>query len=265
MTRTAHLEERLQSDDERLAVARKDLKTLSGIGMSFDELSGFTERLKGVAHRHGVAPKALCGRLLSELEQLDRGLGLESLVQTRQRELNKVGKAITKAEEKSAVLAEQNQQSRQELSSLKAQIANERETVSGELRTINAIAQSTIAELKQDLSKGIQESLDEVARLTKEALEVGKEFGQLEAMIRSNAWLEDILSLLRGEDNVTASQVRVVGLILLKSVVAWLERNYPSDMSLYSLRTMTANVVSELERWKPQVNSTEGSNSFSAN
>jgi predicted nucleic acid-binding Zn-ribbon protein len=264
-TRIAHLEERLQFDEERLAGARKDLKTLSCIGISFDELSGFTERLKGVAHRHGIDPKTLYGRLLTELEQLDKGLSLETLVQTRQLELSKIEGALSKAQEKSAVLDNQNQQLQQELSSLKAQIADERNSIVKELRTVNTTAQNTVVALKQDLSKGIQEGLDEVARLAKESLEAGKEFGKLEAMIKSNAWFEDILSLLRGEDNVTASQVRVVALILLKSIVAWLERNYPRDMSLHLLRTIIANVVVELERWKPQVSSTEGSKSFSAN
>jgi predicted nucleic acid-binding Zn-ribbon protein len=258
-------EERLQSDDERLSIARKDLKALSAIGMSFDELSGFTERLGGVAHRHGVTPEALCGRFLTELEQLDKCLGLDTILQTRQIELSKLEGAISKAQEKYAVLTGQNQQLQQELSSLKAQIADERNSVVKELRTINTMAQNTVAELKHDLSNGIQEGLDEVAKLTKEIFEAGKAFGQVEALIKSNAWFEDILSLIKGEDNVTARQVRVVGLILLKSIVAWLERNYPRDTSLHLLRTTTTNAVSELERWTPQMNSAEGSKSFSAN
>jgi len=264
-TRVAHLEERLQSADERLSVARKDLKTLSGIGMSLDDLSGFTDRLKGIAQRHEISPNALRERLLCELEQLDEGLGLETLVQTRQSDLNKVEEAISKAQEKSTVLNNQNQQLQQELSSLKAQIADEREIVVRELRTVNAMAQNAVAELKQDLSKGIQEGLNEVARLAKETLEAGKEFGKIEAIIKSNAWFEDIFCLLRGEGNVTASQVRVVTLILLKSMVTWLERNYPRDLSLHSLRTTITNSVAELERWKPQVNSAEGLKSSSAN
>jgi DNA repair exonuclease SbcCD ATPase subunit len=264
-TRVANLEERLQSDDERLSTARKDLQALSAIGMSFDELSGFSERLRGVAHRHGVTPKALCARLLTELEQLDKGLGLETLVHTRQLELNKLEQAITKAQEKSAVLNSQSQQLQQELASLKAQITGERSSVVKELRIVNTMARNTVAELKQDLSNGIQEGLDAVAKLTKEIFEAGKEFGKIEAMIKSSAWFEDMLCLLGGKDDVTASRVRVVGLILLKSIVAWLERNYPRDISLHLLRTTLTNVVGELERWKPQASLAEGSKGLSAN
>jgi chromosome segregation ATPase len=263
--RTAYLEDRLQADDERLAIARKDLKALSAIGMSFDGLSGFTERLKGVAQRHGVNPKTLNGRLLTELEQLDVGLGLEILVKTRQCELNRIEAAISKSKEKSAVLYNQNQQLQQELSSLKAQIADERNTVVKELKNVNSLARNTVTELKHDLGIGIQECQEEVAKLTKDIFEAGKEFGQMEAVIRINAWIEDILSLLKGEDNLTASQIRVVALILLKSILAWLEQKYASDTSLYSLRTMISNLVMELERWKPQVNSAEESKSLSLN
>lgn len=263
--RIAYLEERLQADDERLAVARKDLKALSAIGMSFDGLSGFTERLKGVAHRHGVDSKALNGRLLTELEQLDEGLGLEVLVQARQRQLNKIEGTIIKAQEKSAVLDNQSRQLQQQLSSFKEQIADERNTVVKELKAVNSMARNTVTELKHDLGIGIQECQEKIAVLTKDIFEAGTEFGQMEAMVKRNAWIEDILSLLRGEDNPTLSQVRVVGLILLKSITAWLERRYASDMSLYSLRTMIANLITELERWKPQVNSAEESKSLSVN
>ena len=264
-TRIAHLEERLQSDEEQLAVARKDLKALSAIGMSLDELSGFAERLKGVSHRHGIDPKALHNRLLTELERLDKGLTLETLIQTRQRELHKVEAAIAKAQEKSMMLDNQNQQLQQELSSLKVQIAGERETVSQELRNVIAIAQKTVAELEQNLSKGVQEGVDEIAKLKKEALETGKDLGELEATIKNNVWISDVLSLLKGADKVTASQVRVIGLIVLKGMESWLERNFCNDLPFYKLKRMTISLVDELEKWKPKENSTEGSKSFSAN
>lgn len=255
-TRIAHLEDRLQADDERLTVARKDLKTLSEIGISLTALSGIAERLKGVAHRHGIDPKALYNRLLTELEQLDKGLRLETLIRKKRSELHKVEVAICKAEEKLAMLINQTQQLRQEISSLKIQIADERERVSAELRTIVATAQNVVAELKQDLSKGVQGGLDELARLKNEALEAGKELGQIEAMIKNNTWLEDILSLFKCEDKIAASQVRVVVLILLKNTVAWLERNHPGDVKFHLLKTALANLILELEQWKPQVNST---------
>jgi predicted nucleic acid-binding Zn-ribbon protein len=264
-TRIAHLEEKLQSYEEGLGVAKKDLKALSNIGMSLDQLSGFAERLKGAAHRHGIEPQALYGRLLNELERLDKGLDLEALVQARQCELHRVEEAISKAQEKSVMLDNQIQRLQRELSGLKAQIADERESVSQELRNIIVTAQNIVTELKQDLGKGIQDGIGEIARLKKEALETGKELGQLEATIKSYAWLEDILSLLKGENKVSASQVRVLGITLLKSMQAWLEHNQSAVITFYTISTLITSLISELERWKPKANSVEGSKSLSPN
>jgi predicted nucleic acid-binding Zn-ribbon protein len=248
-TRIAHLEETLQSNDEKLAAARKDLRILSSIGMPFDELSGFTERLKGVAHRHDIKPKALCSRLLTELEQLDKGLGLEVLVQTRQRALDKIEGAIVKAQEKFAVLSNENQQLEQELSSLKTQIVEERNCLANELRGINAIAQSTIATLREELSNGIQEGIEEVAGLKTKAIELGQEIGWFDAAVEANEWIKKLFSLARGDD-VNASDVRVIGLMLLRAMSSWLDRNYGSDTSTYLLKGTIGSAVSQLERWK---------------
>jgi predicted nucleic acid-binding Zn-ribbon protein len=263
--RITSLEDKLQTDEEHLATARKDLKALASIGMNIDELTGFAGRLKGVAQQHDIAPKVLHNRLLTELEHLDKGLALETLIQTRQQELHKLEQTIARTQEKSAMLKSQNQQLQQELASLKAQIATERQSVSGELRKIVALAQDTVSELQQKLGKGVQESLDEIARLKTEALGLGKELGKLEATIKNNAWLEDILSLLKGEDKVEANQVRVIILTLLKSLVTWLERNRASITIFYTLSTTVNGLISELERWQPKENMSEGSKSFRAN
>jgi predicted nucleic acid-binding Zn-ribbon protein len=263
-TRIAQLEDKLESQELRLAGARKDLKALAGVGMSLDELSGFIQRLKGVAHRHGIDPKALYGRLLTELEQLDRGLDVETIVQTKQQELNKVEAAIAKAREESVTLDHRVQQLRQELSTLKAQITDEKESLSQELKSMIIVVHDSMAGLKRGLGKGIQEGLDEVNRLKEEAIELGKELGQIDVTIKSNAWLEGVLSLLKGEDKATASEIRVIALILLKSVLAWLERNRYSEIMAYSLTTTIKILVSEFERWKPNANSAESSKIFSA-
>ena len=64
------LEDRVQNADERLATTRKDLKELSGIGMSPEYLSVFTQRLKIIAQRHSMKPEVVCNKLMDELEQI---------------------------------------------------------------------------------------------------------------------------------------------------------------------------------------------------
>lgn len=63
---------------------------LSGSGMSLNDLSGFAECLKEIAQHHGIRPGVLCNQLIGELEQLDKGLGLETILQTKRNELSKM-------------------------------------------------------------------------------------------------------------------------------------------------------------------------------
>lgn len=52
--RIQELEQRAQAADERLAVARRELQTLAGLGLSLDDLPGFVQRIAGVAQRQGL-------------------------------------------------------------------------------------------------------------------------------------------------------------------------------------------------------------------
>jgi predicted nucleic acid-binding Zn-ribbon protein len=253
--RVVKLEEKLQTDEERLAVARKDLNILSSLGITFDELSGITERIKGVAHRHNIDPKVSYNRLLTELEQMDKGLSLETLIEQRNNELQKVDSVIVKSQEKSTTLCNQNRQLQQELSTLKAQIADESETISRELKTITGIAQKVVEESKRKLNKGVQESLNEVANLKTEAMEAGRECGRLEAMIKQNNWVEPFVSILKGEDTFSESELRIMFIMILRSLRSWFERHKYSATITFSLKNATNNLITEIERWNPETNS----------
>ena len=50
--------------------------------------------------------------------------------------------------------------------------------------------------------------LNEVKHLKDQALEVGKEIGQYEGIIKVNQWLIDLMTLVRGEDGLEAQRVR---------------------------------------------------------
>lgn len=74
------LEERAYAADKQLLDARRDLKNLDKMGMSLQELSKFTAKLKEVSARHDIKPEDLSRRLFKELAVLAKGLGLESLI-----------------------------------------------------------------------------------------------------------------------------------------------------------------------------------------
>ena len=200
--RVRELEDRAQNADERLTTARKDLKILSGIGISPDNLSAFTQRLKVIAQRHSIKSGALCSRLVDELEQLDEGLGLETIMKTKKQELCRIEDTILKAKEESTALTSTNEKLRQERSSLRAALLEERRHIIKDVKAINTTAISMIAKLEQDLGAGVRGSVIEVNKLRNQALQLGKELGQFKQMIESNKWLKGLQAMIEGDEEL---------------------------------------------------------------
>jgi len=278
-SRVIGLEGRAQRADERLAIARKDLKELSGIGMSLDNLTAFTQRLKVVAQRHGIKPEVLSSKLMDELEQLDEGLGLDTINKAKNQELCRIDSAIRKGEEKSTAISNTNEKLRQERSELKAVLSEERRHITNNIVAINRIAENTIAELeaaiseerrhitkdfeainlsvvstitklKQDLAAGVRGSVIEVNKLKNQALQLGRELGQFNEMIESNKWLKGLQALAKGDEEVEPDQVRVIGITVLRSILSWMKHYYENSNSPWWLVSIS-NLLGELERWKP--------------
>jgi len=273
------LEDRAQSADERLATARKDLKELSGIGMSPEYLSAFTQRLKIIAPRHGMKPEVVCSKLMDELEQLDEGFGLEIITKAKKQELRRIEAALLKTKEESAGISITNEKMRQERSELKvvlteerrhitnnieaistsalstlaeleAAISEERRHITKDFEAINLSSVSTIAELNQNLRSGVGESVSEVNRLRDRALELGKDLGQYNEIIESNKWLKSFQALIKGDEEIEPDQVRVIGITVMKAMLSWVEHYYQDNRAPYMLRSTISSLIGELERWK---------------
>lgn|GEM_PF-1135678 len=251
LSRQVHeLEQRAQAADERLAVARRELEALAGLGLSLDDLPGFVERLSGVAQRHGIEPRVLLERLLHELEELETCLGLESLLEMKQKELDRVERAIVKAQREREALDYAIEQLRQQREGLRRSIAEEESHVRKELRAVAKIARDASGELRQDLQNGVAEALLEVRKLRDQALELGQEFGHFQATIEANEWLRNLLILVKGDGDIDASRVRAIGLPVLRGVQRWLEQNQKDIQLPYLLRTQIGAAIQELEQWK---------------
>lgn len=244
------LEHRAQAADERLAAARGELKALAALGISLDELPGLFQRLAGVAHRHGIKPAALMGRLLHELEQLDAALGLETLVESKRAEMSRIEQDIVKAQQEQATLESLIKRLRQEQARLHAAISEEQKFVRKETRAIATIVRDATTELKRELKNSMAESLAEVGDLRNQALELGKELGRFEATIEANQWLQTLVALVKRDGSTTAKDARAVGLAVLRGMKGWMEQNQ-SQVSLPSGLTMRLNsIIEDLERWK---------------
>ncbi len=302
------LEGKTQSADERLATIRKDLKELSGIGMSPDNLTAFAQRLKVLAQRHGMKPEVICSTLMHELEQLDDGLGLDTINKAKNQELHRIDGAIRKGKEESTAIRGINEKLRQERSELKAvlseerrhitnnieaistsalstlaelkaviseerrhitksiedinttaentgtklraAISEERRHITKDFEAINLSAVSTIAELKQDLSAGVCESITEVNKLRDRALELGKELGQFQEVIESSKWLKGLQALIKSDEEIEPDRVRVIGITVMQAMLTWLNHHSQDSGTSWLLGPSIVTLIGELERWK---------------
>jgi len=245
--RVQELEQRAQAADERLAAAREALKTLAKLGLSPEDFPGFIQRIAAVAHKQGMQPVDLRDRLLQELEQLGKGLSLESLVQTKQKELASIKRDIAKASEKQAALESALQDLNQQKASLEAAVAENQMHVLQSVQALNTSVQEAAAKLKQDLQKGTSEALLEVQNIKNQALEVGQELGHFSGIIEANAWLRTLAALVKGDSTASPAEVRTVALAVVLGLRSYMQhQGTPS----YLLTTYLNNVIQELEQWK---------------
>ena len=244
--RVQELEQRAQAADERLAAARQALKTLAKLGLSPEDFPGFIQRIAAVAHKQVMQPVDLRDRLLHELEQLKKGLGLESLVQTKQKELASIKKDIAKASEKQAALESALQDLNQEKAILEASIAEQYEHILKGVQAMNTSVQEAAAKLKQDLQKSSEEAVLEVQNIKNQALEVGQELGHFSGVIEANAWLRTLATLVKGDSTASPAEVRTVVLAVVLGLRSYMKhQGTPS----YPLTTHVNNVIQELGKW----------------
>jgi len=122
--------------------------------------------------------------------------------------------------------------------------------VSREIAKIVPLAQDAIAKLRKDLRRGNDEALAEVQRLRDEAIEVGKNVGRYEGILKSCQWLNELLALVRGEENIEGNRVRIIVLPVVRALHSWLKHQYGYSLSLTSLSLTVERLISDLETWK---------------
>ncbi len=187
---------------------------------------------------------------MHELETLDKGLGLEALIQSRQQELDQQEQAVFTTRQDSESLKAGGVSLKQEKTNLEASIKVAREKVSQEITKIIPAATDTINRLVEELRRGHDETLAEVRRLKDETLEVGKEIGQYEEILQANEWLNELLALIKGGESVAGKRVRAIALLVVRGVAVWLKHNKAENQIFSPLLSATENLVRELEQWK---------------
>ncbi len=248
--RIVDIDPKARKAETTLSALNGEIQKLNDIGLSPKELAEFSERLQVIAQHHAIVPAELRSRLLHELETLDKVLALETLIQSRQKELDKTEQAITNTKKEMETAKAVVSSLKQEKTNLEDTIKETRERVSQEIARIVPVAQDTIDRLGKELRRGNEEAQAEVRRLRDEAVEVGREVGRYEGILQVNEWLNELLALMRGEENVEGKRVRIITLSVVRGIAVWLKRQDTFSFSFTSLSLTIERLVSELEQWE---------------
>jgi len=248
--RIADMEPKAQKAETTLSTWKGEMQKLEDIGFTLKELAEFNKKLQAIAQHHSIKPSELRSRLLHELETLNKGLTLETLIQSRQQEVDKVEQAIARGKNEIETTRAVVNTLKQEKTNLEASIKEMREKVGQEIVKIIPLAQDAIAKLSKDLRRGNDEALAEVQRLRDEAIEVGKDVGRYEGTLQSCQWLNELLALVRGEENIEGNRVRIIVLPVVRALHSWLKHQYSHSLSLTSMSLTVERLISDLETWK---------------
>jgi len=246
--RIADMEPKAEKAETTLSTLKGETQKLEDIGFSLRELAEFNEKLQEIAQRHTIKPTELRSRLLHELQTLDKVLALEALIRSRQQELDKAEQALVRTKKEVETAKAVIDSLGQEKTNLEASIKEMREKVKQEIAKIVPLAQDAVTKFNKDLQRGSDKALAEVQRLRDEAIEVGREIGQYEGILKSNEWLNELLALVHGKENIANKRVKVIGLLVVRAIHTWSKRQ--DSLSYTFLPHALETLIGELERWK---------------
>lgn len=248
--RIENLEGKVLAAEERLSTANKSLKTLAELGLSPEELTGFVEKMSNVASKHSIKPSLIRDRLLHELEHLDAGMSLESLVKTRRQEVSEIEKTIAKKLEERTALEDTLKILHQQRETVKSAIVEEQRNICEVFQATTTTAREAVTEFTSKLQQGIRDSLQDVQKVREHALEVGQEEGRLQGAIETNEWLRTLLALIKGDGKVQPVDVRAIAITLLRGMKSWVQQKPGMISAMHQLTAKIDAMIEELERWK---------------
>lgn len=118
-----------------------------------------------------------------------------------------------------------------------------------EIARIVPAAKETISQLAKELQLGNDVVPGNVWHLKDQALEVGKEIGRYEGLVKADSWLFELLSLAHREEDLKAQRVRTIMLLVLRGGQSWMKR-HKGKTGLGTPAYATEKLIQELEQWQ---------------
>ena len=246
--RIADMEPKAEKAELTISAAKREMQKLEDLGLSLKGLAELNEKVQEISQHHAIKPSELWTRLLHELRALDKGLALETTNRSRQQELDKAEQALIRTKKEAETERAVVDNLKQHKMNLEASIKEMTSNVMQEIAKVVPLAEDAVAKFAEDLRRGNDEALAEVQRLRDEAIEVGREIGRYEGILQASEWLNELLALVRGEENIAGKCVKVIALLVVGALHTWLKRQ--GFLSVGLLPHTTESLISELERWK---------------
>jgi len=243
-------EEITASTQAGLAAWAKVKQKLLKAGFTIEALVEFNDKARIIATHHHIPVPALRERLLHELEVLNKGLGLETLVENKQAELEKQQEALMSVkneikEHKVTIGALAEQQA-----ALESGITVTRDKISHEIAKIVPAAKEMLNTFNGELQHGGDEILGTVNNIKDQAFDIGKEVGKYEGIIEDNGWLVDLFALMKGEESLEAMKVRAILLPVIRGAQPWMKCNQEKVGMNSTIPQALALLVGGLEQWQ---------------
>jgi hypothetical protein len=237
--------------DGEVSLARLDRERLSleNTGFSMETLSIFNDRIRSIAAHHKLPVENMKERLFHDLLTLDKGLGLEGLVQNNKMELRQIQKLIVLAKKESEALQAGNAALEQHQSALETSSQGILAMISKDMTTIVPVAKETVERFRQELHAGNDAVLDDIQHLRDQTLEVGKEIGRYETIVKENEWLLELLSLAQGRDDLKTGRIKVILLRVLRGAYSVM-KVAPFQVGFNSPTYATGQLIEVLEKWE---------------
>ncbi len=248
--RIANMEPKAQKAETTLSALKRETQKLEDIGFTLKELSEFQEKLQAIAQHHAIKSSELRSRLLHELGSLEKGLTFETLIQSRQQEMDRMKQAIARSKSEIEATGAVIDSLKQEKMNLEASIKETRENVSQEIAMIIPIAQEAIDNFGEELRRGNEEALAEIRRLRDQALEVGSEVGRCQGILQVSEWLNDLPALIRGEEDIAGNRVKTLVLPVVRGLGIWLKRQHSYSLQYTGLSLTAERLINDLEAWE---------------
>ncbi len=233
-----------------LAAWAKVKQKLLKAGFTIEALVEFNDKARVIATHHHIPVSALRERLLHELEVLDKGLGLEALVEDKQTELKKEEEVLTSVKNEIkkhkgtiGALAEQQ-------GALEAGITVTRDKISQDIAKIVPAAKELLKTFNGELQRGGDEILGTMQHVKDQTFDIGKEVGRYEGIVEANHWLVDLFALMKGDESLNPTQVRAILLPVIRGVQPWMKHNQEKVGMTSTIPQALALLVGGLEQWQ---------------